>query len=64
MEDGIGGWLEWRVPGVDPVIDGMLDAYPVGYIRDFFAATRVEPGWRSFVERTGARVAVATPAPR
>jgi hypothetical protein len=58
VEDGIGGWLEWRVPTVDPVIDGMLDAYPVGYIRDFFAATRLEPGWRGFVARSGARVAV------
>lgn len=58
VEDGIGSWVEWRVPGVHPVIDGMLDAYPVGYIEDFFAATRLEPGWRGFVERSGARVAV------
>jgi hypothetical protein len=58
VEDGIGGWLEWRVPHVHPVIDGMLDAYPVGYIADFFATTRVEPGWRSFVAASGARSAV------
>jgi hypothetical protein len=58
VEDGVGGWLEWRVPTVEPVIDGMLDAYPVGYMRDFFAATRVEPGWRGFVARSGARVGV------
>ncbi len=58
VEDGIGGWMEWRVPQVHPVIDGMLDAYPVGYIRDFLAMTRVEPGWRGFVEGSGARAAV------
>lgn len=58
LQDGIGGWMEWRVPTVHPVIDGMLDAYPVGYIRRFFAATRVEPGWRTFVADTGARVGV------
>jgi hypothetical protein len=58
VEDGVGGWLEWRVPTVHPVIDGMLDAYPVGYIRRFFAATHVRPGWRSFVARTGSRAGV------
>jgi hypothetical protein len=58
VEDGIGGWMEWQVPQVHPVIDGMLDAYPVGYIRDFLAMTRVEPGWRGFVEGSGARAAV------
>jgi hypothetical protein len=58
VEDGVGGWLEWRFPTVQPVIDGMLDAYPVAYIREFFAATRVEPGWRGFVTRSGARVGV------
>jgi hypothetical protein len=58
VEDGIGGWVEWRAPGAHPVIDGMLDAYPVPYIEDFFAATRLEPGWRDFVARSGAEVAV------
>jgi hypothetical protein len=58
LEDGIGGWMEWRVPTVHPVIDGMLDAYPVGYVRRFFAATEVRPGWRTFVSESGARVGV------
>jgi hypothetical protein len=58
LEDGLGGWMEWRVPTVHPVIDGMLDAYPVGYIRRFFATTRVEPGWRGFVADSGAGVGV------
>ncbi len=58
VEDGLGGWVEWRAPGVEPVIDGLLDAYPVAYIRDFFTMTAVEPGWEGFVERTGARDAV------
>jgi hypothetical protein len=58
VEDGVGGWMEWQFPGVDPTIDGMLDAYPVGYIRDFFDMTDLKPGWRAFVERSDARVAV------
>jgi hypothetical protein len=58
VEDGVGGWIEWEFPGVSPVIDGMLDAYPVPYIRDFFDMTELQPGWRSFVEDSGATVAV------
>lgn len=58
VADGIGGWLEWRVPSVHPVVDGLLDAYPVAYLHDFFAATRVQPGWQRFVADSGARVAV------
>jgi hypothetical protein len=58
VEDGIGGWMEWRVPDVHPVVDGMLDAYPVAYLHRFFDATKVEPGWQRFVSRSGARVGV------
>ena len=58
VEDGIGGWMEWRTPSVHPVIDGMLDAYPVPYIHRFFDATKVKPGWQRFVARSGARVGV------
>jgi hypothetical protein len=58
VEDGTGSWIEWRFPQLDPVIDGMLDAYPVGYVEDFFDATRLEPGWESFVGHSGARIAL------
>jgi hypothetical protein len=58
VEDGIGAWMEWAVPGVDPMIDGMLDSYPVRYIEDFTAFKRVEPGWQDFLADSGARVAV------
>jgi hypothetical protein len=58
VEDGVGAWVEWQVPGVDPVIDGMLDAYPVDYIRRFYDFKKVAPGWQDFVARSGARDAV------
>jgi hypothetical protein len=58
VEDGIGGWVEWAEPQVYPVIDGMLDAYPVDYIRQFYDFKRVAPGWQGFVNRSGARDAV------
>jgi hypothetical protein len=58
VEDGTGSWIEWAAPQVHPVIDGMLDAYPVEHIRDFYAFRGVQPGWRAFVRESGARVAV------
>ena len=58
VEDGTGSWLEWRFPGLDPTIDGMLDAYPVDYIEGFWDYRRVQPGWQDYLRRTGARVAV------
>ena len=58
VEDGVGAWVEWRVPGVDPVIDGLLDAYPVDYIRQFYDFKKVAPGWQDFVNESGARDAV------
>jgi hypothetical protein len=58
VEDGTGAWIEYRFQSLNPVIDGMLDAYPVGYVRDFYAFREVKPGWQRFLARSGARVAV------
>jgi hypothetical protein len=58
VDDGIGGWMEWAVPDVHPVIDGMLDAYPVSYIQDFEDFQDVKPGWQDFVRSSGADAAV------
>ncbi len=58
VEDGVGAWIEWRDPDLDPVIDGMLDAYPVEYIADFQSYRALEPGWKDYVADSGARDAV------
>ena len=58
VEDLTGSWLEWRFPELDPVIDGMLDAYPVDRIQAFVDWTEVTPGWQQYLRRSGARVAV------
>lgn len=58
VEDATGAWIEWRFPGLQPTIDGMLDAYPVSYISDFGAFRDVAPGWQRFLARTHARDAV------
>lgn len=58
VEDGAGAWMEYAFPQVDPIIDGMLDAYPLDYISDFANLTAVGPGWADFVTSSRARVAV------
>ena len=58
VEDSVGAWLEYAFPGLSPVMDGMLDAYPVDHIETFAGYVAVEPGWTGFVERSGADVAV------
>lgn len=56
--DDLGAWIEWRTPAVHPVIDGMLDAYPVDYIRRYKQFARAGHGWQDFVQRSGSRVAI------
>jgi hypothetical protein len=55
---GIGGWLTWRYPQLHQVIDGLVTPYPVAYQDAYHAALDGEPGWDTFVERTGARAAL------
>jgi hypothetical protein len=59
VEDGIGSWVEYRYPSLNPVIDGMLDAYPVGYIERFGDFRELRPGWTTFLRQTGAEVAIS-----
>lgn len=54
----VGGWLEWDHRNVVPVIDPMLDAYPVGHMRDYYRALHLEKGWSVFVADSGARFAL------
>ena len=59
MVDGtVGSWIEWRFPGLNPVIDGMFDAYTLEYMRKYASAIALEPGWQQFVDGSGAQVAV------
>jgi len=54
----LGGWLEWRHPNVDPVVDGLAEAYTVEHLRGYINALELRPGWPDFVARTGAQVAL------
>lgn len=54
----LGGWLRWRHPDVEPVIDGMTEAYSVPYLEDYARVSAVAPGWEEVVERYGAEFAL------
>ncbi len=58
VEDPVGSWIEWRFPALSPTFDGMLDAYPIDYLKRLKAFHDVRPGWKHFVHDTGARDAV------
>jgi hypothetical protein len=55
---GIGGWLTWRYPDLHQVIDGLVTPYPPSYQDAYHAALEGEAGWKAFVTRTGASVAL------
>jgi hypothetical protein len=53
-DDTQGGWLMWRHPDLNIVIDGYVDQYPTNWMRSYRAARALRPGWQHFVERTNA----------
>jgi hypothetical protein len=54
----ISGWLFWADPSVKPVLDPRIEIYPPAHVRAFVSAMAAGPGWREFVNRTGARYAL------
>ncbi|MFZ2013307.1 MAG: hypothetical protein WAV00_05745, partial [Nocardioides sp.] len=55
---GIGGWLRWRHPDLNPVIDGLATPYPASFTARYHAAVDADPGWRTFVRDAGAPAAL------
>ncbi|WP_448095613.1 hypothetical protein [Ornithinimicrobium sp. W1665] len=54
----LGGWLHWRHPDLDTVIDGFTDGYTVEAIEEYISAVGAGPGWDEYVDETGARYAL------
>jgi hypothetical protein len=42
----LGGWLRWRHPELEPVVDGMTEAYSFGHLSTYGVAQAAAPGWR------------------
>jgi hypothetical protein len=54
----MGGYLMWRYPELDPVIDGYTDAYTTRHLEDDLTVHSVGPGWDKIMRRNGARYAL------
>jgi|GEM_PF-406888 len=54
----ISGWLYWADPQVRPVLDPRIEVSPAAHVRAFVSAMAAAPGWRQFVDRTGAQYAL------
>ena len=57
-EGDISGWLFWADPQVRPVLDPRIEINSAAHVRALVSAMAADPGWRQFVDRTGARYAL------
>lgn len=48
-EYDLGAWLLWSARDSQPAIDGRTELYGVDYVRRYFDAQELRPGWRTFV---------------
>lgn len=48
----LGGWLLWRHPSLEPVIDGRAEAFPKTQFEGYIKTSQVSSGWESFLETT------------
>lgn len=54
----LGGWLHWRHPSLQPVIDGRTELYEPSYVESAVTWERAGPRWEGFVQRSGCDVAI------
>ena len=47
----LGGWLRWRHPDLEPVVDGMTEAYSVNHLTTYGMALAVSPEWIATLEK-------------
>jgi hypothetical protein len=57
-ESTLGGWLLWRHPRLEPVIDGRAEAFPESHFKRYVKTSQVRPGWEKFLQTTGSRYAL------
>jgi len=54
----LGGWLLWRHPKLEPVIDGRAEAFPRSQFEGYIRTSQVNNGWEKFLEATGSTYAL------
>jgi hypothetical protein len=57
-DQGDGGWLMLRHPGLRPTMDTRVELYTVERIKDYLGFVAAEPGWRTYPARVGCTYAV------
>lgn len=56
--DVMGGYLMWRHPELDPVIDGYSDAYTTKHLQEQLDLQELRRGWDEDLRQSGVRVAL------
>jgi hypothetical protein len=46
----LGGWLRWRHPALEPVVDGMTEAYSVEHLQEFGRVLGVAADWQTTLD--------------
>ena len=54
----LGGWLLWRHPTLEPVIDGRAEAFPRAQFEGYIKTSQVNNGWEKFLKTTGSTYAL------
>jgi len=54
----LGGWLLWRHPTLEPVIDGRAEAFPKTQFQGYIKTSQVSTGWERFLETTNSKYAL------
>ena len=54
----LGGWLLWRHPTLEPVIDGRAEAFPKSQFEGYITTSQVSAGWQGFPETTNSTYAL------
>ena len=54
----LGGWLLWRHPRLEPVIDGRAEAFPNSQFEGYVKTSQVGTGWEGFLETTSSTYAL------
>jgi hypothetical protein len=54
----LGGWLLWRHPTLEPVIDGRAEAFPKAQFQGYIKTAQVYAGWEGFLKTSGSSYAL------
>lgn len=54
----IGGWLRWRHPDLEPVVDGMTEAYSVQHLQEFGRVQALARDWEDTFDDWGPSAAL------